>query len=69
MYEPLCSVFLVFVLEESKPPVPVKVPEAPKKPEVTDQTKKVEKRVTPQEEVKPGILSVILKEMMQTLLF
>lgn len=52
------------VLEESKPAV--KVQDAAKRPEVTDKTKKLEKRITPQEETKPGIQTAILKEFIPT---
>lgn len=57
-----------FVLEEKKekPQAAVKVPEAAKKPEATDKTKKLEKRITPQEETKPGIQTIILKEFIPT---
>lgn len=44
-----------FVLEVSKPQAAVKVQEEPRKPEVSEKPKKVEKKVTPQEETKPGI--------------
>lgn len=47
--------WIYFVLEESKPQAAVKVQEAAKKPEVIDKTKKLEKKITPQEEEKPGI--------------
>ena len=53
--------FVYLVLEESKPQAAVKVQEAMKRPEVTDKTDKLEKRVTPQEETKPGIKTRIPK--------
>lgn len=47
----LFNVFFYSVLQESKPKVPVKVPETEKVPEKAKQ----EKTVTPQAETKPGI--------------
>lgn len=55
------------VLEESKLPAAVKVQEAAKRPEVTDKTKKLEKKVTPKEEPKPGIQTKFLKELIPAL--
>jgi len=46
------------VLKESKPKAAVKAPEAAKRPEVTDKAK-LEKRIPPQEETKPGIQTVM----------
>lgn len=55
------------VLEVSKPQAAVKVQEAVKKPKVTDKTEKLEKKVTPKEETKPGIQTRFLKELIPTL--
>lgn len=58
---------MYFVLEEIKPQrAPPKVQEDAKKPEVTDKPKKLEKRITPQEEVKQGIQRLVLKEFIPT---
>lgn len=60
--------FLVyFVLEESKPQAAVRLPEAAKKPEATDKTKKVETRSPSQEETRPGIQTVVLQGFKQHL--
>lgn len=59
--------FLVYlVLEESKPQAAVKLPEAAKKPEATDKTKKVETSPPP-EETRPGIHKVVLQGFIQHL--